>query len=92
MPVRHTRRQKRSLCLSAYAHERRYARGAYASPETLAMPVGHTLTSAAMPVGHTRRLRGGCPLGHTPRSFWGYIVQEKGEILQAIVEESEEWV
>ena len=68
MPVGHTRRQKRSLCLSAYAHERRYARGAYASLARL------------------------CPLGHTPRSFWGYIVQEKGEILQAIVEESEEWV
>ena len=68
MPVRHTRRQKRSLCLSAYAHERRYA------------------------CRHTRRLRGGGPGGHTSRIFWGCIVQEKGEILQAIVEESEEWV
>ena len=52
----------------------------------------HTLTSAAMPVRHTRRLRGGGPGGHTSRIFWGCIVQEKGEILQAIVEESEEWV
>ena len=41
---------------------------------------------------HTRRLRGGGPRGHTSRIFWGCIVQEKGEILQAIVEESEEWV
>ena len=45
-----------------------------------------------MPVRHTRRLRGGGHGGHTSRIFWGCIVQEKGEILQAIVEESEEWV
>ena len=68
MPVRHTRRQKRSLCLSAYAHERRYACSAYASLARL------------------------CLGGHTSRIFGGCIVQEKGEILQAIVEESEEWV
>ena len=61
------------------ARNARYARGAYA----------HERRYARGAYASPARL---CPRGHTPRSFWGYIVQEKGEILQAIVEESEEWV